>query len=519
MQFHRPSLIDILLQEGLVTEDQIQVAQEEQKKQGGFLGETLTHLKFIHPLDLQQALSKMTGIPVVDLNQQGTCHSATDLLPKETWLQLKIVPFQVKKRHLHLACTDPENVEILDHLNEQLLQQNGLSFTHSLYHADPTQIDVYIHKIYGDHTNHNDLNLNENALDLVENILNQAIKFEASDVHFQPEIQSLRVRFRQDGLLRTHQTIHQSLWNHMVVCIKIMANIDIGETRRPQGGSFQRLFNGHHVDFRVATHPTIYGESIVIRILDKDKSPLELTQLGFDKNHIDVFKKLIQQPQGMVIFSGPTGSGKTTTLYALFAEMDREKRNIVTLEQPVEYHLPGIRQTEIKEGIISFHDGLRSILRQDPDVIFIGEIRDEETAHMALRSAMTGHLVFATLHTNDAVSVPARLIDLGLSPTLLSGNILAAVAQRLLRTIHTSCEGKGCNGCFQTGYQGRISIAEIITFDDAMHSIVADGGHISKMNQYVQTKGISTLQDDAQQKRKKGLTTQEEIERVLGTTD
>jgi type II secretory ATPase GspE/PulE/Tfp pilus assembly ATPase PilB-like protein len=301
----------------------------------------------------------------------------------------------------------------------------------------------------------------------------------------------------------------------MNVCLKIMAGLDIGETRRPQGGGFQRLMNGHHVDFRVATHPTVYGESIVVRILDKDKAPLSLHQLGFGDNHIQLFKKLIHQPQGIIIFSGPTGSGKTTTLYALFSEMDRDARNIVTLEQPVEYHLPGVRQTEIREGVISFQEGLRSVLRQDPDVIFIGEIRDEETAHMALRSAMTGHLVFATLHTNDAASVPARLVDLGLSPTLLSGNILAAVAQRLLRCV-CQCETKGCDECSQTGYSGRVAVAEILPFDDDVNHIIAAGANVSDLRAYVYHKKIPTLKDDANNKKEKGITTQEEIHRVLG---
>jgi type IV pilus assembly protein PilB len=520
MQFGRPPLAQVLLQEGLVTEDQIQVANEDRKRHHLPLGETLVRLKFLHPFDLQQALAKITGLPVVDLRVSPSCPQAIELLPKDVWLNFHAVVFSVEGQHIHVALRDPENVETVDRMGAELFQRHGHFFTHTLYHADPVQIETYIHKVFGD-SHKPELTPNHNALDVVENILNQGVKVGASDIHFQPEEQSLRIRLRCDGILHTLQTVHQDIWPHMVVCLKVMAGLDIGETRRPQGGGFQRLMGGHHVDFRVGTHPTVYGESIVVRVLDKDKSPLRIHQLGFQESHILLFQKLIQQPQGMVIFSGPTGSGKTTTLYSLFAEMDREARNIVTLEQPVEYHLHGVRQTEIRDGVISFQEGLRSILRQDPDVIFIGEIRDEETARMALRSAMTGHLVFATLHTNDAASVPARLMDLGLPPTLLSGNILAVVAQRLLRVICSECgqhntPKKGCDSCFQTGYKGRVAVAEILPFDGALNHMVATGATISELRACAHKKGIQTLKDDAYNKQQQGITTHEEIRRVLG---
>ena len=366
----------------------------------------------------------------------------------------------------------------------------------------------------------------------METILTQAVKAGASDIHFQPEDQFIRLRYRIDGLLQTEQTFHKQDWSGIAVRLKIMAGLDIAESRRPQSGRFDLRLAGHQVDFRLSTHPTLFGENIVVRLLDKDKSLLRLSELGFSQTHIDYLKKVSSLPQGMIIVSGPTGSGKTTSLYALFAEMDSRNRNIMTLEEPVEYHLPGIRQTEIKEGgIISFADGVRSILRQDPDVIFIGEIRDEATAKMALRSAMTGHLVIATVHSYDCYGVPARLVDLGLQPSLLAGHILCAVSQRLVRKICPACQaspipnefrnmdskirterpectqeylrtqesaifekqiskgaGYGCEDCHQTGYKGRSAVVEILPFDDEIDQITANGANRSLIKQHCHKK-------------------------------
>ena len=513
-----PGLKQILLSQGLITPDQLQVAEDEQKRYPRFLGEILVDLNFLDSIQLQQALSQSTGLPYIDLSQTSVNPQALSLLPLETLQHYQAVPFAYdnNSQTLSVAMADPEHILWVDKLREGLHQHFKGCPTFRLYHADPQQIQVVIHHAYPTQV----LSAQDDTVTRVETILTQAVKAGASDIHFQPEEQFIRLRYRIDGLLQTEQTFHKQDWSGVAVRLKIMAGLDIAESRRPQSGRFDLRLAGHQVDFRLSIHPTLFGENIVVRLLDKDKSLLRLSELGFSQPHIDYLKKVSRLPQGMIIVSGPTGSGKTTSLYALFAEMDSHNRNIMTLEEPIEYHLPGIRQTEIKTGgILSFADGVRSILRQDPDVIFIGEIRDEATAKMALRSAMTGHLVIATVHSYDCYGVPARLVDLGLQPSLLAGHILCAVSQRLVRKICQRCQTKTCEDCHQTGYKGRSAVVEILPFDEDIDQIIANGANRSLIKHHCLKKNQLTLWQDGQTKLRAGITTADELKRVLGDVD
>ncbi len=513
-QGHNKRLKDILIQQGLITFDQLRAAEEEKRRNPRLLGEVLVDLKLINPQLLQETLSLVTGLPAVNLKTLSVDKELSGLLTVEIWRSYKAVPFSQEDIQISIAMADPENILLVDGLRSHFFDALGYMPSIQLYHADPAQIEGLIHTLY--HINHPLEEFQEAAIEMVESVLIHAVRKGASDLHFQPENQTVTIRYRLDGILKVLQVLHKSYWSQLCVRLKIMANLDIAESRRPQSGRFNRHMAGYDIDFRLSTHPTIFGENIVVRVLNKDKAILSLDDLGFDKSQIDYLKVASMSPQGLMILSGPTGSGKTTTLYALFSQMDFETRNIMTLEEPVEYQLPGIRQTEIRDGGINFADGVRSILRQDPDVIFIGEIRDEETAKMALRSAMTGHLVIATLHANDSFGVTERLRDLGIEPSLLSGNIICAVAQRLIRKCCLECDLTGCENCDGSGYKGRTLIAEILSFDEDFDTLISMNASRCDFLKAARTKNYQSLKDSASRKVEGGITTETEVKRVLG---
>ena len=509
-------LKNVLIEQGLITFDQLHAAEEEKRRRPKLLGEILVDLKLISPQALQETLSLVTGFPAANLKAISIDKESAFLLTAEIWRHHQAIAFSKEGSQLLIAMADPENIVLIDSLKSHLFEALGCIPNIELYHGDPAQIENAIDGLY--QGPHSLTGTQDAGIEMVESILVHAIRKGASDLHFQPENQTVTIRYRLDGILKVLQVLHKSYWPQLCVRLKVMANLDIAESRRPQSGRFQRSITGQEVDFRLSTHPTIFGENIVIRLLNKDKTILTLGELGFTKAHIDYLKLASTSPQGLIILSGPTGSGKTTTLYALFSQMDFESRNIMTLEEPVEYQLPGIRQTEIREGcMIDFADGVRSILRQDPDVIFIGEIRDEETAKMALRSAMTGHLVIATLHANDSFGVTTRLMDLGLQPSLLAGNIICAVAQRLLRKCCTDCKSKGCEGCDGSGYKGRTLIAEILPFDDDLDVLVSQNASRLDLLKTAHAKNYQSLKDSALKKIEDGITTESEVKRILGS--
>lgn len=373
----------------------------------------------------------------------------------------------------------------------------------------------------------------------VNNIIHTAIEAEVSDIHLEPYDKEFRIRYRLDGVLQRHTLVNPKQKDAVISRLKIMAKLDIAEKRRPQDGRIRIEYKNRGIDLRVSTLPTEFGEKIVLRILDKQTQQLDLEALGFDSGHLSSFRRAINYPYGLVLVTGPTGSGKTTTLYAGLNERNTESVNITTIEDPIEYNLHGINQTQVRSDIgLTFSHALRSILRQDPDIIMVGEIRDRETAEIAIRAALTGHLVFSTLHTNDAPSAVARLLDMGVEPFLLASSIRLVMAQRLVRKICSSCSteyhsddrsflkehglqnrsgtvkmGKGCDHCLGTGYHGRTALMELMPATEEITALISGEAGTSVLRDHAIQAGMTTLKTAGLEKIKLGLTTPEEVMR------
>jgi general secretion pathway protein E/type IV pilus assembly protein PilB len=380
---------------------------------------------------------------------------------------------------------------------------------------------------------------------LMDSLLADATLRGASDIHFEPETQFLRIRYRIDGVLRQVRSLHMRYWAAMVVRLKVMAGMNIAETRAPQDGRISLMISGRPVDFRSAVQPTIHGENFVLRILDRKRGIVPLDGLGLSDAQLHSMHLMLSRPEGIMLITGPTGSGKTTTLYSILGHLNEEGVNIMTLEDPVEYPMQMIRQTSLSDAVkMDFAEGIRSMMRQDPDIILVGEIRDKDTAEMALRAAMTGHQVFSTLHTNSAVRSIPRLIDLGIRPDVLAGNIIGIVAQRLVRTLCPHCKTPheptpielellglqlgqshslyrpvGCDKCERTGYRGRTSILELLKFDAGLDELVAQHASLKTLNDYVLSNGFVTMAQDGMRRVREGVTTVEEIGRVVDLTE
>jgi type II secretory ATPase GspE/PulE/Tfp pilus assembly ATPase PilB-like protein len=380
---------------------------------------------------------------------------------------------------------------------------------------------------------------------LVDALLADAVKRRASDIHLEPEDGFIRVRYRVDGVLQQVSTVHKKFWGSIVVRLKVMSGMDITETRAPQDGRISLSIGGRSVDFRVAAQPTIHGENIVLRILDRRSGVVPLDELGLPDDQLTLLKMLMARPEGVILVTGPTGSGKTTTLYSILNYRNDESVNIMTLEDPVEYPFPMIRQTSLGEAVkLDFASGIRSLMRQDPDIILVGEIRDEATAEMAFRAAMTGHQVYSTLHTNSALGAIPRLLDIGLRPGILAGNIIGIVAQRLVRRLCPHCrtpaelteierrlmgleeaaschiyQARGCERCHQQGYRGRLAVMEILRFDRDLDHAVAQGQSLGDLRRLALGKGFRPLADDGIRRVLSGDTSLEEIARVVDLTE
>ena len=350
---------------------------------------------------------------------------------------------------------------------------------------------------------------------MINALLTQAVRQQASDIHIEPYERNSVVRFRRDGVLVDVAQPHRALHAAMASRIKIMASLDIAEKRLPQDGRIALRLAGRQVDVRVSTLPTTHGERIVLRLLDKGSGQRSLDSLGMAADTVKPFAELLKEPHGILLVTGPTGSGKSTTLYAALQGMDAKRRNIVTVEDPVEYDLPGVGQIQVNPRIeLSFAKALRAILRQDPDVIMIGEIRDFETAQIAIQASLTGHLVLATLHTNDAASAVTRLTDMGIEPFLLSSSLLGVLAQRLLRKLCTTCQGKGCSECGHTGYQGRTGVFELLVTDDAIRAQIHHQASEADIRAAAQAAGMTLMREDGERLVAKGITSREELVRV-----
>ncbi len=554
----RDTTIDILLAKGLLSADQIERAKEEMKKTGLSIEKTLAKLGYITEEDIVHTIAESMRVPYIDLKDYLIDTEVIKNVPEELARKHKLIPLFKIGDTLTIAMANPRDVMALDEIRLKskipvvepvLSTEKDIHGAIDQYYGVTGNLDEVIKTldkmrlpiITTDTQSSRILSkVAEEApvVKMINLIILQAVKDKASDIHIEPEENIVRVRFRIDGILHEVLTPSKNLQSVIASRIKILAKMDIAETRKPQDGRIGLKMENKALDLRVSTFPTIHGENIVLRILDKSSVILGLADLGFSEKDLKDFDKLIRSPYGIILVTGPTGSGKTTTLYSALSTINSLEKNIITVEDPVEYELPLIRQTQVnvKAGL-TFATGLRSILRQDPDVVMIGEIRDRETADIAIQASLTGHLVFSTLHTNDSASAITRLIDMGVEPFLISSSVIGILAQRLVRVICDKCKekyapsqtmlkelglkdvaafykGKGCKACKNTGYSGRIGIFEFLRISENIRKLIVAKASADEIKKTSLEEGLRTLRDDGLDKGKRGITTVEEILRV-----
>ncbi len=554
---------DILIQEGLITEEQLQEALKIQEKDPRPLGQILIDLGYVSEEAVAIALSKKLSIPYFSwasgMLKMAKGQELEKLIPYEVATHYLVFPISRQGNILTCAMADPLDVWALEHISKT----TGCDVQRVV--ATPSDIKKAIDAFYkgtdvfrsaftsmegeieGELGQEAQVSRTIDVLEgeaedapvvhLVDLLIRQAIKQNASDIHIEPQRDRLVIRYRIDGLLYEIPAPPKKLHMPIVSRIKIMSHLDIAEKRLPQDGAMSVQLDDRIIDLRVSTVPTIWGEKVVLRILDKSRIPLDLSKLGFNPTDLEAFRKAIHSPYGLVFLTGPTGSGKTTTLYAALNEINSVHKNIMTVEDPVEYQLDGINQVSIKPSIgLTFANVLRSFLRQDPDIIMVGEVRDLETAEICIRAALTGHLVLSTLHTNDAPSAVTRLIDMGVEPFLLMPSLLIVVAQRLIKLLCPKCKepyepklgrgqldeilieenielaykAVGCEECNYSGYKGRIAIHEILVVDDEIRKLIAKNTDSQKIKEVAISRGMTTLWQAAIKRVREGLTSIEE---------
>lgn len=572
---------ELLLKERIITPEQLKKAIEEQKIHGGRLGSTMVNLGFIKENELVNFLSKQYGVPAVNLREFEIDSKVARIVPYEVCEKYTLIPINRAGSTLIVAIADPSNIFAIDDvkfltgynvevvvsseaaikeaIEREFKRSQGKEQETSGEHEGPGIEDLSLEDTMQLIEDVEDIEVVQEEEDvsiselqkatedapvvkLVNAILNEAIKRRASDIHVEPYEKEFRVRFRIDGVLQEIMKPPLKLKNAIVSRLKILSNLDIAERRLPQDGRIKlKLGHGKEMDFRVNTLPTLFGEKVCLRLLDKSNLQLDMTKLGFSEEQLKLFKEAIHRPYGMVLVTGPTGSGKTTTLYSALSELNKVTENISTAEDPVEYNLPGINQVQMNEAIgLNFANVLRAFLRQDPDIIMVGEIRDFETAEIAIKAALTGHLVLSTLHTNDAPSTIARLLNMGVEPFLVASAINLVLAQRLARRICPDCKepvnvpikalvdigmteeeakevvcykGKGCNTCGGSGYKGRIALYEVMMLYDELKELILAGAPASELKRAAMRMGMVTLRQSGIEKLKAGITTIEEVVR------
>ncbi len=552
---------ELLVRENLISLQQLQQAQDTQKREGGRLGYHLTKLGAIEESELTDFLSKQYGVPSIDLNNFDIDAEVIQLIPRDVCDKHVIIPVNRAGASLIVAMSDPSNIFAIDDIkfltgysievvvsSEEAIKEAieryynvGPSYDEVMEGFDEADIEV------SDDADDDALDLERSAEDapvvkLVNLVLVDAIKKGASDIHVEPYEKDFRVRFRIDGVLYEVMRPPFKLRNAITSRLKIMSDLDIAERRLPQDGRIKlKLGKGREMDFRVSVCPTLFGEKVVMRLLDKSNLQLDMTKLGFEPAPLKEFKECIHRPYGMVLVTGPTGSGKTTTLYSALSELNQIKDNISTAEDPVEFNFAGINQVQMHDDIgLNFAAALRSFLRQDPDIIMVGEIRDFETAEIGVKAALTGHLVLSTLHTNDAPSTVSRLLNMGIEPFLVTASVNCIVAQRLARRLCTECKKKvptdeqvlldigvdpeeigsfdvhenaGCRTCNDTGYKGRVALYEVMAFSEPLKEMVINGASTAELKAEALRLGMQTLRMAAINKLKEGTTTVAEVVR------
>jgi type IV pilus assembly protein PilB len=560
MAIKNKALGEILIEMGAINQEQLDEALRVSKSKGDYLGETLLELGSLDEKTLFKGLEYIYHIPYTDLSETVIDSEATGKVTETLAKKYLLIPVKKEGNVLSVVMSDPLNFYAIDDVkNSSGLQVtvSGISSKKSILSA----IDRYyggevaekafedLRKEYGD-LNLEDLSeisdsevANAPVVRLINSILQRAIKANASDIHIEPMEDKLKIRFRIDGQLQEVMTSSMAVHSAIVTRIKIMSLLNISEKRVPQDGRVDTVVDGKQVDLRISILPTVYGEKVVIRILGGSSGSLSISELGFSEHNLELFSKITASPNGIILISGPTGSGKTTTLYSLLRELNKPNVNIITVEDPVEYKMEGVNQVQVNvKADLTFATGLRSILRQDPDIIMIGEIRDTETAEIAIRASITGHLVLSTIHTNDAASSVTRLVDMGIEPFLVSSSMVGVVAQRLVRKICPRCKtayrpthsemlmldmqepqslykGEGCAYCNFSGYKGRVGIHEILVVTKEIRELINRNATLDQIQQMAVRQGTVTLSESCKELVLQGVTTMEEMLKVTYRID
>ncbi len=556
-------LKQILIRDRLILEDQLEKLLEEQTHTGETLTKILIRRQAITEENLIRALSELLGLPPINLSRIKIDPKVIQLLPKELAKRHQVIPISLLGHTVSLAMVDPVDLFVIDNIKSltgytispMIARAKDMQEAIMKYYFDEhEQTSETFDEIFQDIKDLGEVEwvkesgkernvieeITEEApiIKLTDTIIQQAVASKASDVFIEPLENSVRIRYRIDGVIREVDRLTKILHLPLISRMKVIANLDISEHRLPQDGRFKTIISGNrHVDFRVNVLPTILGEKIVLRVLDQSGSILDINRLGFESHSLERLKECVVKPHGMILTCGPTGSGKTTTLYSVLKYVDSPGKNIVTVEDPVEYQMRGINQVNVKSSVgLTFPVCLRSILRQDPNIIMIGEIRDSETLDIAVKAALTGHLVLSSLHTTTAAGSVVRMVNMGIEPFLICSSVLAIIAQRLLRKICSHCRepfvipapvakkigldklevfrGKGCKHCFQSGYHGRVGITEILILSTKIKELILAGAGDGKIKETARTEGMKTMREDALLKLKEGLTSLEEVLRV-----
>ena len=559
-------LTEILINNKLITQDQLSKALEAQKKKGGRLSDIIVELKFIKESDLILTLSEGLGFPLIDLKRFKIDFEIAKIIPVDIARHYQIIPISKMGDNITLAMADPLNIFAIDHvealtgykINPIISTSLDILQTINMTYPDTSTgvIDDLVKEmsvssvelikeesqVFPSDQELNLISRQAPVIKITNMILEEAVKKKSSDILIEPQEKKLRLRYRIDGILQEGQAPPKSMHPSIVSRIKVISDLNIAEHRLPQDGRFKTKMSDKEIDFRVSVLPSGFGEKVAIRILDKSQATLDIEKLGFSEEGVSRLKKVAQLPHGMMLVCGPTGSGKTTTLYSILKFVDSPEKNIVTVEDPVEYQLEGINQVTARPEIgLTFASSLRSILRQDPNIIMIGEIRDFETVDIAIKSALTGHLVLSTLHTTTSSGAIVRLINMGVEPYLINAALVCVVAQRLVRKICPFCKeeisikkeileslnlnlgdvkkpvffhGKGCQSCFNLGYSGRIGIAEALLLSSTVRELILNRAQEHVIKEQARKEGMRTLREEGMQEVYKGITTLEEVLRV-----
>jgi len=549
-QASRKKLGELLIEKGLITAEELKELLSVQQKEGGRLGDLLVKQGYIRTEELLTILSSQYNVPVVDLKKNEVQPQALALVPEEIARKSAIIPLEIDEDSLLLAMAFPDDVRTLRDISTRtgkrvqvvIASMNDINNAIDLYYRASKEIQHNLEKLGNIVETREDTDAELTADTPVAQslylILRQAVRDRASDVHIEPQANRVRIRFRIDGMLHDMYSLPLSAHNALISRIKILAEMNIAEQRRSQDGQFSIQVGLKEIDIRAATMLTANGERVALRILDKTLTPLTLEEIGFLPEILEKYRKMLSSSFGVILVGGPTGSGKTTTLYASLNSFDRNVQNIITVEDPIEYTFADINQTQIntKAGI-TFASGLRTILRHDPDVVLVGEVRDKETAAIVTQAALTGRLVLATIHANDAISILFRLIDLGVEPYLISPTLITTVSQRMIRRICTYCRteseisaveeaayikemgekpaklyyGKGCKMCANTGFRGRVALIELLTMTENLRRLVLNGASSDEMKQVALREGMISIQKDGMIKASQGITTIGEV--------